>query len=41
MLCEGCGIDRDQILMEAGFWEDEKGQQYWYPSVVSSTTVAD
>lgn len=36
MLCEGCGIDKDQILMEVGFWEDEKGQQYWYPSVVSS-----
>ena len=36
MLCEGCGIDKDQILMEAGFWEDDKGHKYWYPSVVSS-----
>jgi hypothetical protein len=35
MLCEGCGIDKDQILMEAGFWEDDKGHRYWYPDVVS------
>lgn len=35
MTCEHCGSEA-KILGEAGFWEDEHGNSYWYPQVINT-----